>query len=509
MEACAIVSNRFATLEPISLRAVLPAADFLGCQDIRAAACASDSRAVQHGDVFFAISGSECDGHNHIREAVERGAKAVICQTRLEDPIPQCVVPDSREALALACQALAGHPSRKLRVIGITGTNGKTTTSHLLAAVLQAAGYRTGLLGTLGYSDGALTAAAEMTTPTAPAMAHWLKRMVDGNCSHAVVEISSHAIAQHRTAGVELAACCLTNLRRDHLDYHPSLYDYHHTKCRLFGQLNSSGVAVINADDPASLEHAPLVPGGVLSVALHNNANITAQLLDRVKSEQNFLLSAGGMSAVVRTAMIGDHHIYNCLMAAAMALAEGIDLMTIVAGLESVERVSGRLERIECGQPFGVFVDYAHTPDALAASLATLRPVTAGRLICVFGAGGNRDVNKRPLMGRAVEAAADVAIVTTDNPRHEDPQTIAAEIISGFGEPERARYLPDRAAAIHYALSLAGPDDVVLVAGRGHETYQTVGHQRVRFDDRDVARRYLYNLEPESRYGALAGVSNS
>jgi UDP-N-acetylmuramoyl-L-alanyl-D-glutamate--2,6-diaminopimelate ligase len=215
------------------------------------------------------------------------------------------------------------------------------------------------------------------------------------------------------------------------------------------------------------------------------------------------------MTAAVRTAMIGDHHVSNCLLAAAVGLGEGIELETIVRGLENVSRVAGRLERIECGQPFGVYVDYAHTPDALAVSLDTLGAVTAGRLICVFGAGGNRDARKRPLMGRAVEERAQVAIVTTDNPRYEDPQAIAAEVIWGFERPAEARYMPDRGEAIRYALSLASADDCVLVAGRGHETHQIVAGERIELDDRDVARRYLYNLEPASLYGALASVGNS
>jgi UDP-N-acetylmuramoyl-L-alanyl-D-glutamate--2,6-diaminopimelate ligase len=247
----------------------------------------------------------------------------------------------------------------------------------------------------------------------------------------------------------------------------------------------------------------------VLTVALENQANITAQVLERHKSEQTFLLTAGEMTAVVRTAMIGDHHVSNCLLAAAVGLAEGIDLPTIVRGLENVTRVPGRLERIECGQPFGVYVDFAHTPDALAVSLDTLREVTPGRLICVFGAGGNRDERKRPLMGQAVASRAQVSIVTSDNPRHEDPRSIAAEIIAGFERPSEARYVPDRSEAIQYALSLAGPDDCVLVAGRGAETHQTIGEERLPLDDREVARRYLYNLEPASPYGALASVSNS
>jgi UDP-N-acetylmuramoyl-L-alanyl-D-glutamate--2,6-diaminopimelate ligase len=207
--------------------------------------------------------------------------------------------------------------------------------------------------------------------------------------------------------------------------------------------------------------------------------------------------------------MIGDHHIHNCLAAAAVGLAEGIDLPTIARGLEAVRHVPGRLERIECGQPFGVFVDFAHTPDALAAALAALREVTVGKLLCVFGAGGNRDAQKRPLMGSVVERHADLAIVTTDNPRFEDPQAIAADVLAGFEHGDAARWVPERAEAIGYALSLAGPDDVVLVAGRGHETHQIVAGARIPLDDREVARRWLYNLTPASPYGALVSVANS
>jgi UDP-N-acetylmuramoyl-L-alanyl-D-glutamate--2,6-diaminopimelate ligase len=301
----------------------------------------------------------------------------------------------------------------------------------------------------------------------------------------------------------------LTNLRRDHLDYHGTLANYHHAKTELFNYLPSGGVAVINVDDPASVENVPLIPGGVLSIGMHRPADVTARVVERCKSEQTFLLTAGHLTAPVRTAMIGDHHVYNCLMAAAIGLCEGIDLPTIVRGLEAVGHVPGRLERIECGQPFGVYVDFAHTPDALAVSLETLREVTAGRILCVFGAGGNRDARKRPLMGRAVEALADLAIITTDNPRFEDPQTIASEILSGFQRPDLARWMPERAEAIRYALSLAGPDDCVLVAGKGHEGHQIVGHERIPLDDRDLVRRYLYNLEPESPYGALMSVANS
>lgn len=301
----------------------------------------------------------------------------------------------------------------------------------------------------------------------------------------------------------------MTNLGRDHLDYHGTLANYHRTKIELFGHLAPGGIAVVNVDDPVCRANAPLVPGGVLTIGMHEQADVTAQVIERFKSEQTFLLSAGNVTVPLRTHLIGDHNVYNCLMATAVGLVEGIDLPTIVRGLESVSHVSGRLERIECGQPFGAYVDFAHTPEALSVALRAIREVTPGRVICVFGAGGNRDAGKRPLMGRVVESLADVAIVTTDNARLENPQTIAADIVAGFTEPASARWMPERVEAIRYALSLAGPDDSVLVAGRGHEAELLIGQQRIALDDRDVVRRWLYNLEPASRYGTLMSVANS
>ncbi len=496
-------------LESLSLRQLLAGADFGGTEDIRVQSCSADSRTCRPGDLFVALDSPHGETPGFVHEAVARGACGVVSQQRFQVSVPVCLVSNAREALGQICQALAGDPSRRLRLIGITGTNGKTTTTHLIASMLQAAGHRTGLLGTLGYHDTAESAPADLTTPDAVALAEWLGRMVANNCSHAVMEVSSHALAQRRIAGVEFARVGLTNLRRDHLDFHGTLAAYHHAKTQLFNYLSSGGVAVINVDDPPSVENVPLIPGGVLTIGMHRPADVSATLVERCKSEQTFLLTAGDHTVPVRTAMIGDHHIYNCLLAAAIGLSEGLELTAIVRGLEAVTHVPGRLERIECGQPFGVYIDFAHTPDALAVSLATLREVTPGRILCVFGAGGNRDTKKRPLMGRTVETGADVAIITNDNPRFEDPQTIASEILAGFERPALARWMPDRAEAIQYALSLAGPDDCVLVAGKGHEVHQIVGHHRIPLDDRDLARRYLYNLEPASPYGSLMTVANS
>jgi UDP-N-acetylmuramoyl-L-alanyl-D-glutamate--2,6-diaminopimelate ligase len=477
----------------VSLKRLCPGARFFGAADINVTSVAADSRAVEHDDLFAAIVGNNTDGHNHVDRALARGASAVVAERFVPTGgRPLCVVPDSRVALARICQALADNPSRHLKVIGVTGTNGKTSTTWLIRGILEAAGCRTGLLGTLEYSDGEVAESAELTTPPAPVLAHWLERMTAAGCSHAVLEVSSHALAQARVEGIEFNAACVTNVRRDHLDFHNTLANYRRVKAQIFEHLAADGFAVLNADDPVSAGFVDLVNGPALTVGMNSPAEVTAQLIDRSASEQTFLLSAGSETVPVRTRMIGDHHIANCLVAAAVGLVYGIDLADIARGIEQVEQVPGRMERLECGQPFGVFVDYAHTPDALEHSLSALREVTEGRLICVFGAGGGRDREKRPLMGRVVESAADEAIVTDDNPRQEDPNRIHRDIVRGFKWPSSARVIPERAEAIAFALSQAEAGDCVLIAGKGHEEHQIVGNRRYPFDDRHVARQWLY-----------------
>jgi len=482
----------------VSLRRLWPEAQLFGAHDIRISSCCGDSRAARPGDLFVAIDGTRCDGHEYAPHAVARGAGAVLAERALPlAGVPVCVVPDTRRAYGELCQALAGRPSKNLKVLGVTGTNGKTTTSALIASIFNNAGLRTGSLGTLGYDDSLEQSPATLTTPSPPALANWLARMQANGCSHAVLEVSSHALTQSRIAGIELAGVCLTNVRRDHLDYHGSLANYRRAKERIFDYLASGGVAVLNADDPVSAELAGRLNSAGLTIGIRNQADLTATVLERFKSEQTFLLHAGDASAAVRTQIIGDAHIYNCLTAAAIALASGIDLHTIIRGLEEVRTVPGRLERIECGQPFGVYVDYAHTPHALEGSLETLREVTDGRVICVFGAGGNRDARKRPLMGRAVEYGADVAIITSDNPRDENQSTIADHILAGFQQPALVELIQDRAAAISRALSLAESGDTVLIAGKGHETHQVIGSKCYELDDREIARSWLYNIAPD------------
>jgi len=476
----------------ISLRQVLPEAEFFGAEDIRVTGCTSDSRSCRPGDLFVALRGRGQDGHAFVAEAAARGASAILAEQPIADcRLPICYVVDSREAFGRVCQVLAGDPSQRLKVVGVTGTNGKTTTVHLICGILLAAGHRVGRLGTLGYFDGQDFALASHTTPAAPMLATWLARMETNGCTHAVIEVSSHALEQSRIAGVTLDVACVTNIRQDHLDYHQTIPQYHQAKARIFSHLAPQGVTVLNADDPGSNSLLNRLDGPVLTVGIESPAEVTATPVEQFLSEQTFLLSVGAETVPVRTHVIGLHNITNCLVAAAAGLAYGIDLPTIVRGLESVQGIPGRLERIECGQPFGVFVDFAHTPDALATALDALRSATRGRLICVFGAGGDRDKQKRPAMGRAVESWADLTIVTSDNPRTEPPDAIVREILKGFHSPQRARIIPDRAAAIAWALSQADEGDCVLIAGRGHETHQIIGNEKIPLDDREAARQWL------------------
>jgi UDP-N-acetylmuramoyl-L-alanyl-D-glutamate--2,6-diaminopimelate ligase len=481
----------------INLRQLLPEASIFGADEIYVESCTADSRQCNDGDLFVALIGSHVDGHDYVADALSRGASAIIAERYLPTSgVPICVVPDSRVALGKLSQALAGNPSQQLKVIGVTGTNGKTTTCWLIASILEAAGFRAGLTSTIANSDGAAVEPSQMTTPSAPQLAEWLSRMAANECTHAVMEVSSHALAQARVAGINFNAACVTNVRRDHLDFHNTLQNYHDAKARLLQQVDSDGFVVVNADDAVASSFLSLTTRPSLTIGLENEAQLTATVIERQLSEQTFLLHAGNNSVPVRTRIIGDQHVYNCLSAAAVGLLYGIELPDIVRGLERLEKVPGRMERIECGQEFGVFVDYAHTPEALEAVLRSLRALTAGRLICVFGAGGERDRGKRPLMAKAVESAADVAVLTDDNPRREDAAKIRREILRGFDALDAIVVKPDRAEAIAWALDQAVAGDCVLIAGKGHEEYQTVGAQRHWFDDREVARLWLYDHAP-------------
>lgn len=477
----------------VSLRRLFPEAVIFGADDIFVHSCSADSRRIKPGDIFAAIVGPACDGHDFVYEASFRGAGAVLTERYVAtDGKPVCVVSDTRAAYGRLAHELAGNPSQRVKVIGVTGTAGKTTTAALIDSVLTAACHRVASTSGLASFDGAQLEPPSGDTPHAGELAEWLVRTETNGCSHAVLEVSSQALSQLRLSGLALDMACVTNVRRNHLEYHTTIRNYRETKARLFDHLRPGGAAVLNLDDAACVEYLQRLDGPALTVGMIASADLTAVVVERFAAEQTFLLSAGSDATPVRTRTIGDQHVYNCLTAAAVGLLYGASLSEIARGLEHIESVPGRMERLECGQPFGVFIDAAQTPDALGVVLEALREVTQRRLICVFGADGDREAELRPLVGQAVEAFADIAVVTDNNPRDEEPRRIALDILRGFDSLENVVVMHDRAKAICWALSLARPGDCVLIAGKGQNDQQHIGRQQYWFDDREIACHWLY-----------------
>jgi UDP-N-acetylmuramoyl-L-alanyl-D-glutamate--2,6-diaminopimelate ligase len=475
----------------IRLRQVLPQARFFGGDDILVHSCCGDVQSCQAGDVFVALDQGAEDGHAQYREAVERGVTAIVAEQPLPVQVPVCVVPNTHEAYGRICQKLVDEPGEMMNVVGVTGTNGKTTTSMLIASVLEAAQEQVGVISSIGRSDSIRSKPASRTTPAPPEMASWLARMATNGCSHAVVEVSSQGLAKRHTAGLNFDAAVLTNLRRDHIDFHGSVLNYRKAKARLFEQLKPHGFAVINADDPGNKLVLSKLDAPVITVGQHEPAEITATVIERHKSEQTFLLNAGNESVPVCTQMIGDHHVSNCLAAAAVGLVMGIELPTVARGLEAVSHVPGRLERIECGQSFGVYVDSADNPDRLAVALKALRKVTTGRVLCVFGPPEERPADDRPMLGRVVERAADLGVLTGGH-FQADPLQLIHDILDGYDRPARAHVIPSRGQAILWTLDQALPGDSVLIAGEQRHGMLEETTDETAFDDLEIARRWLY-----------------
>jgi UDP-N-acetylmuramoyl-L-alanyl-D-glutamate--2,6-diaminopimelate ligase len=448
--------------------------DLVGDPTVEVDTIAYDSRAMRPRALFCCVRGEHVDGHDYADAATASGAVALLCERRLPADVTQVVVSDARIAMAHVAAAFHGHPSRALQVIGVTGTNGKTTTTHLLHSVLEADGRRTGLIGTLSGTR---------TTPEAPDLQAQLAQLrADGHVAVAM-EVSSHALAQHRADATWFAVAVFTNLSQDHLDYHGSMEDYFQAKARLF-EPERSGRAVVNLDDPHGrlLADAAQVPTRGFSMA---------DALDLELRPTGSIFRWSGEA--VRLQLRGSFNVSNALAAATAASELGVSAPVVAAGLSAVASVPGRFEIVDAGQPFTVVVDYAHTPAGLEHLLSDARKNTAagGRVLVVFGCGGDRDRVKRPLMGAAAARHADVVVLTSDNPRHEDPAAIIAQVRAGTGAAGTLLVEPDRRSAIRLALDRATPGDVVVIAGKGHETTQVVDDHEEPFDDRLVAREEL------------------
>jgi UDP-N-acetylmuramoyl-L-alanyl-D-glutamate--2,6-diaminopimelate ligase len=450
---------------------------------VEVTALAYDNRLVTPGTLFFCVPGFTRDGHDFADDAIARGAVALVVQRPLRSGVPEILVDDVRAAMAPAAAALAGDPTARLTTVGITGTNGKTTTAFLVRALLEAGGRPTGLLGTVTAVVGGEQQPVARTTPEAIDLQRTFADMLAAGDDAVVMEVSSHALALHRADAIHWSAAVFTNLTQDHLDFHADMEDYFLAKRRLFEA--GPELAVVNVDDPYGARLARDFPAAIRIGLDSEEAQVRAVAIEGDASGSAFAVDG----LALRTSLPGRFNVLNALGAVVVARELGVEDDAIAGGLAGAERVPGRFEPIDEGQPFAVFVDYSHKPDALEAVLRTARGLTRGRLLLVFGAGGDRDRGKRALMGRAAAKHADVAIITSDNPRNEDPEAIIDEIAQGAPEAQR---MVDRHAAIERAIALAAPGDVVVIAGKGHERYQEFEDGRtVPFDDVAVAREAL------------------
>ncbi len=482
---------------PVSLRRQFPDASFVGCAEIVVSDATDRSSECRPGCLFAALPGTSVHGSKFVPQAVARGASAILTSHPLADvAIPQCIVRDPRKAYAEICHTLRGWPTRRLGCVGVTGTNGKTSVTWLVRSILKRLGEQCGLIGTVEYNDGVDSEPASLTTPDAATLAGWLSRMVSQRTRFAAVELSSHGLDQSRAAGTQLDVAIVTNLTQDHFDYHGSFSNYLAAKSRIAHLLKRGGRYVLNADDPRAeaLMGAAPETAQVVTYGIDQPADLVADDLRVVKNGVEFTVRSGIRECRVRLPLVGRHNVSNCLAAIGAVSHFGFELDEICRAAQWVAAPPGRLEAIECGQPFRVLVDYAHTPDALERAIAAVRPLTPGRIVCVFGAGGDRDRSKRPLMGMAV-AGSDLAVITSDNPRKEDPAAIIRDILSGI-TVTATHVEADREQGIRWALEQAAPGDTVLIAGKGHEAVQIVGDKRIPFQDGEVCRRILSERHP-------------
>ncbi|MHC5119729.1 MAG: UDP-N-acetylmuramoyl-L-alanyl-D-glutamate--2,6-diaminopimelate ligase [Planctomycetota bacterium] len=458
----------------------------------------ADSRQVRQGDVFVAVCGTQVDGHDYIDTALSQGAAYVVTQ-RPVDGINSVIVEDSAKALGQLAQASCGNPSSKLTNLAVTGTNGKTTVTYLVRSVIEHIGAKCGLIGTIEYNTGTSSVPAPLTTPDAITIARAASEMVLNGADYMVVEASSHALSQKRLAGVSFTAAAFTNLTGDHLDYHHNEDDYLDAKTLLFTGLPPHGLAILNYESDEAHTIAEIIEPAtrILWYGIGCDVDISAKVHRMDAAGSEFSIIFNNYSEKVNTRLPGRHNIQNCLAAAGLCLSTGIGLLEVAKGLSELECVPGRLQPIRSENTaragLQVFVDYAHTDDALKNVLNTLKPLCKGRLIVLFGCGGDRDKTKRPRMARVAEERADVVVVTSDNPRTEDANAIIADIMTGFENPDSPKITvePERAKAIQLAVNQAQAGDIVLLAGKGHEDYQIIGTEKRHFSDFEQAQKAL------------------
>ncbi len=471
-----------------------------GSPDVEVKDIVFDSRQVRAGSLFVAFKGSHVDGHQFIPAAILKGATSVLCANAPANTSATVIqVADPLGALAAISIRFWDNPSRELRMVGITGTNGKTTTSFIIESIFREAGIPTGVMGTINYRFGNEAVPAPNTTPFASDLQRFLSQIVRGGGQACVMEVSSHALALGRVEGVEFDVGVFTNLTQDHLDFHKTLDAYGEAKTRLFSTLDPDSrktfprVAVINMDDPwgGKMRSSSRVP--VLGYRLHGPADVYAKHIQSDANGSRFEIHGPGVQFPVRLPLLGEYNVMNALASAAVGLSQKIAPDIIVKGLENIPAVPGRMEKVQAGQPFTVVVDYAHTDDALRQVLTALRRLKPRKLITIFGCGGDRDRTKRPFMGEAAAALSDDVIVTSDNPRSEDPARITLDVEVGVRRvrTDHYRIIVDRKQAIAEGFQMAQEGDIVLIAGKGHENYQILADRTIPFDDRQVARELL------------------
>ena len=468
-----------------------------GPADIDITAVSDDSRLVTPGSLFVALMGHSNDGRNFIDEAVSRGAAAIVSDPWLPAPegVIKISVSDIRGALASIAKNFYGDPSAKLKVIGITGTNGKTTVTYLIESIVKSAGAGAGVIGTVNYRFNGGVRPAKNTTPGVLELQKLLSEMAAGGVSYAAVEVSSHALDQGRVSGVGLDIGLFTNITSDHLDYHKTEAEYFKAKSKIFGHLKARGLAILNNDDEKVASLKGSVKARTLTYGIGRPSDIRALNIKLSSDGSAFDVSTPVSKLSIRTRLIGMHNVSNCLAAIAAMYALGVDAKAITEGIGSLTSIPGRLEPVDAEAPFKVLVDYAHTEDALNNVLSILKEISKGKIWTVFGCGGDRDRSKRPLMGTAACKFSDRVIITSDNPRSEEPGDIIKDIESGIkGKFSNYDIVPDRREAIRKAVSSAAAGDIVLIAGKGHEDYQMIKEKVIHFDDREVAAEMLAQI---------------